>query len=75
MQSFTHEIGSSGRLFVEMQRKRHLADYDPDVRFKKSDVVGDIDRVEDIITSFNTATASDRRAFGIYVLLVRRQSR
>ena len=74
MRSFTLEIRSFGRLFVEMQGKRHLADYDPDVRFKKSDVVGDIDRVEDIITSFATAAPSDRRAFAIYVLLARRHS-
>ena len=74
MRSFTLEIRNFGDLFVEMQRKRHLADYDPDVRFRKSDVVGDIEGVEDAITSFATAAPSDRRAFAIYVLLVRRQS-
>lgn len=73
MQSFTGDIRDFGRLFVEMQQKRHSADYDPDARFMKSDVVGDIDRVEDAVTRF-VITSGDRRAFAIYVLLVRRQS-
>lgn len=74
MQSFTHDIRDFGRLFVEMQQKRHSADYDPDARFKKSDVVGDIDRIEEAISRFATVAPSERRAFAIYVLLARRQS-
>ncbi len=74
MQSFTPGVRDFGDLFVEMQQKRHSADYDPSERFKKSDVVGDIDRVQDIIAQFSTVPAGDRRAFAIYVLLVRRQS-
>lgn len=74
MRSFTSDIRNFGRLFVEMQQKRHSADYDPDARFKKSDVVADIDRIEDAITRFAAVPPSDRRAFAIYVLLARRQS-
>ena len=74
MQSFTGDIRDFGRLFVEMQQKRHSADYDPAARFMKSDVVDDIDRVEDAVTRFVVTSATDRRAFAIYVLLVRRES-
>ena len=74
MQTFPDAIRDFGDLFVEMQRKRHTADYDPDARFTKSDVLKDIDRVRNVIRRFNAVAATHRRAFAIHVLLDQRKS-
>ena len=74
MSRFPVAIQDFGHLFVEMQHKRHTADYDPEARFNKSDVIKDIDRVEDVISDFPDAPIKDRRAFAIYVLLNQRRS-
>lgn len=57
-----------------MQIQREAADYDPYMRFSKSDVVQSIDSAEDAITQFAKAPASDRRAFAVYALLPLRTS-
>lgn len=67
-------IRDFGDLFVEMQRKRHTADYDPEAQFTKSDVIKDIDRVADVLARFSSVSTKDKRAFAIYVLLDRRKS-
>lgn len=74
MDRFPVDVQDFGSLFVEMQRKRHTADYDPDARFTKSDVVKDIDRVRDVIARFSDVATKDRRAFAIYILLDHRRS-
>ena len=74
MDRFPADVQDFGSLFVEMQRKRHTADYDPDAQFTKSDVVKDIDRVADVIARFSDVAAKDRRAFAIYVLLDHRRT-
>lgn len=72
MRTFPDAIRDFGDLFVEMQHKRHTADYDPDARFTKSGVVVDIDRVEEVIEDFNAVAAIHRRSFAIHVLLPQR---
>ena len=74
MGAFPDSIQDFGDLFVEMQLKRHTADYDPDAEFTKSDVVKDIDRVRNVISRFNAEAATHRRAFAIHVLLDQRKS-
>ena len=66
---FPYEIQDFAELFIEIQAKRHSADYDPDAAFDKSNVLQDIDVSEDAINRFNEAPRRDRRAFAIYVLL------
>ena len=66
---FPPEIETFAILFVDMQRKRHKADYDPEGRWHKSDVAEDIDDAEEIIDRFEQVPAQDRRAFAVYVLL------
>ena len=70
---FPGEIQSFGRLFVGMQRKRHAADYDPDARFSRSDVLQFIEETDDTINRFNRVAIKDRRAFAVYVLFNLRQ--
>lgn len=50
-----------------LQRRRHLADYDPEFPFCK--VIGDIQRARKAIARFSKAPAKDRRAFAIHVLM------
>ena len=75
---FPNEIESFARLFVDLQAKRHSADYDPTAHFLIpdgiSDVIKDIDVAEVAINLFNAAPRLDRRAFAIYVLLDIRSS-
>ena len=52
-----------------MQKKRHGADYDPDAVFPKRDVLQDIDEAETVIRGFQAASAKDRRAFAVDLLL------
>ena len=54
--------------FIEMQRKRRTADYDPSAKFYKSDVISDIEAAEIIIDSFINTPAKDKRAFASWVL-------
>ena len=75
---FPSEIQDFADRFVDMQKKRHLADYDPYAmrnpitRLVKSDVIQDIRVAEGIIHRFNQCSTRDRRAFAVYVLLDRR---
>lgn len=74
MRRFPSEIRDFATLLIEMQRKRHTADYDPDARFTKSDVLKDVERVEDTVAQFSGVPVKDRRAFAIYLLLDLRKS-
>ena len=74
IREFPPEIGAFAILFVDMQRKRHIADYDPEGRWHKSEVAEDIDTTADIIARFERAPVQDRRAFAVYVLLKSRKT-
>ena len=74
MRTFPVAVQDFGTLFIEMQRKRHNADYDPYARFTKSAVVTDIGRVRDVIARFSAVPATERRAFAIHILLDQRTS-
>ena len=66
---FSQDIQDFAEVFCEMQAQRHQADYDPHVTLHRSEVVGDIDRVENCVDRFGKASTQDRRTFAIYVLL------
>lgn len=53
---------------MELQEKRHRADYDPFAQFTKLDVSSDIVAVESAITELKSAPEKHRRAFCAYVL-------
>ena len=69
LQRFPAEIRQFADKFVDMQQKRHTADYDPEAVFSKDIVAGDIVAVEEAISRFLRASIRDRRAFAVYVLL------
>ena len=56
-------------MFVDLQKKRHRADYDPYAVFSKLEVVQGIQEAEKVIRDFVRAPRKDRRAFAVYVLL------
>lgn len=55
---FPAEIRDFAEMFVVMQSKRHLADYDPYAEFNKSDVVRDIAETEGVIERFSGSLSS-----------------
>ena len=72
MKEFPMQIQNFGVIFVEMQRIRHRADYDPHADFEealaKHFVDGIIERVRRTIEDFNVTNEKDRKAFCVYIL-------
>jgi len=68
IRKFPVAIADFGEKFVEMQQKRHDADYNPYARFYKSDVLADIAITERAILAFLTAPKKDRQASASWVL-------
>ena len=66
--SFPDAIHEFGRAFTRLQRKRHLADYDPDYPVSKPDVVADVASVKAAIDGFLAVPRQVRRDFAIHVL-------
>ena len=64
---FPKEIRKFAETFVDIQMKRHKADYDPDGQYFKSSITRNIVEVEAAISAFESAPARDRRAFAVYV--------
>lgn len=56
-------------VFVDMQGKRHQADYAATGNFPKHIVLQDISGVAEAIAKFQQVPARDRRAFAVYLLL------
>ncbi len=58
------EIRVLAETFVDLQERRHLADYDLTERFKRSDVLSLINQVEGRIQAFrNLASSNEKRFF------------
>jgi uncharacterized protein (UPF0332 family) len=72
LSQFPKEIQDFANLFVQMQLKRHDADYNPDGTVFKSAVLTDVSTVEAAIDGFNKAPLKDRRAFAAFVLVKQR---
>jgi hypothetical protein len=57
------EIRTLASTFVELQEKRHLADYDLTERFTRSDVMALIEQAETVIEEFAELPPSNERKF------------
>ena len=66
---FPDDMRQFGRTFAMQQRKRHLADYDPDYRVGKSEVVADINDARAAIDRFLATPPNVRRDFALHVLM------
>ena len=71
---FTLEIKEFGELFVDLQRQRHEADYDPAAIFSSSGVLQSITEAENAIRRFENASPSDLQHFAVYLLTKIRQT-
>ena len=67
--SFPDGVREFGQAFSVQQRKRHLADYDPDHRVSKSEVVAAVNDARTAIDRFLETPASVRRDFALHVLM------
>ena len=65
---FPSEIKDFANAFVTMQEKRHDADYDPEDKLTKSEVLQDIFISKQAIKDFMKAPTKDRRAFCVWIL-------
>lgn len=72
LSKFPKGIEDFANAFVALQRKRHNADYDPYVRFTKSEAATDVILARQAIISLNASAKKDRRAFCAYVLFKKR---
>ena len=70
---FPKAIEDFGNEFVQMQVKRHAADYDPSGTYYKSAVMQDIVNAESVMARFVGESSKDRRAFAAWVLLKTRK--
>ena len=68
MNAFAPAIQTFARTFVDLQSRRHLADYDPNAEFSRSQTLRLIDRAEAAIIAFETADVTERKAFAAHVL-------
>jgi uncharacterized protein (UPF0332 family) len=65
---FPQEVQDFASAFVSMQEKRHKADYDPNHKVYKSELLVDIEVAGDVITNFNKVPILHRRAFAALLL-------
>lgn len=69
MSEFPPEIQDFANLFVQMQEKRHQADYDPTAIYYKSAVQADIDATRVAIDIFSKCDKRHQKAFIVYVAI------
>ena len=74
MSLFPTPIQDFGEHFIEMQRLRHLADYDPLAEFRRSQVKQLVEETADRMRQFELADTSDRLAFSAYILFPLRRT-
>ena len=70
--SFPDGVQEFGQAFSALQSKRHLADYDPDYRVRKSNMTAAIDDARTAIDRFLKMPAGVRRDFAIHALMKER---
>lgn len=70
---FSTSVQRFAAYFVNIQTRRHRADYDPDTNFVQQEVLDAINEADDSIAAFRTAPESERRAFAVYILMRNRQ--
>jgi uncharacterized protein (UPF0332 family) len=71
--NFAASIEVCAAAFVNLQRQRHDADYDPDVRYNRVDALYAIHIASEAIANLESSSKKDRRAFAVLLLLKRRR--
>ncbi len=70
--AFPLEVRHFCEAFILLQKKRHLADYDPTIRFALSEVYEDISMAEGAIDALQGLKSADKKALAIWMLLKQR---
>ena len=73
VKNYPKELKYIARIFKEMQRLRHLADYDPNSRFSRSEAIEAIYAVEEAIRKLMNADKNDRLAFVTFLAFPHRK--
>ncbi len=69
MSRFSDDIQEFADKFVELQGKRHQADYDPLSRLTRNEVLIDIQTAEVAIDQLQGSTPRDRTAFAVWTVM------
>ena len=72
--NFPAQIKDCASPFVELQRLRHDADYDPDQNYLRADAKEAIKDAEDAVAALKATPKRDRRAFAVQLLHKKRRS-
>lgn len=72
MSRFSESIQDFASKFVDLQEKRHEADYDPLCTLDRSDVLIDIANAETTIGNLQDSDLRDRTAFAVWVTMSNR---
>ncbi|MDE2760139.1 MAG: hypothetical protein OXH90_07575 [Paracoccaceae bacterium] len=70
--SFPEGVQDFARKFIELQEKRHDADYNPSYTLTSNDVLNDIGIAEIAIKKLNSAAIKDKRAFAVWTAFGKR---
>ena len=65
---FPNEVREFGDAFIDLQRERHAADYNPDRTFTVSGTLRVIDHARQAIIGFHDASPETRRNLATYIL-------
>lgn len=74
MEKFPEEIRIFAQKFVDFQKGRHDADYDPASRYSRKDILDDIEDVRFAIGKLRAAPSADKKAFAVWASFKQRQS-
>jgi uncharacterized protein (UPF0332 family) len=70
--TFPDTIKDFAYAFRSLQHKREAADYDPECKLSKQQVVIDIEYARQVIADYKAENKKHRRAFGAFMLLEKR---
>lgn len=73
MADFPPDLRSVANIFLELQKRRRLADYALDARFDKAAVLANIEDARQALNLIASAPEPDRRAFAAHVLFRERR--
>ena len=70
---FSTPIQRLADYFTSIQRRRHRADYDPDVNFARHEILPAITESTQHIAALRATPTQERRAFAVHILMRERQ--
>lgn len=72
MDNFPIDIQNFASKFIELQNKRHQADYDPINKLRRGDVLTEINAAEVAIKKLQESSIKDKRAFAVWTVMAKK---